>query len=381
MVNPGQVTLPPTRPLKRSSSTASLPTPPRTQHRRKIGRAKGGPKAKVVSDEDSDTGDGNVSTDEEDNGRRRKRRRISAIQEEAEEEAFWAGGQEISKSSRLESQTTMSEPEIGTTAHESDQDAGSTSDVPFLSRRRMKMATGSAPVSPPPSHRRKKPAKTVSLKLKAGPLFAVSEEDPVKPATSENVSPATVASTPPRTPKSQVSKGAGISPILLRDSPNNPFLSSPESPSDAARSGRVIQGSTVDDERPTFTMVRGVRKEFPNPYYDHKNGRPKSPDPRSLLPPEHPDYTPDLRSRPRALWPSKKKASAPAEEPPTPTKSKAKADKVPTALLRTPPLTMKREAKAKTKTALVESDDEDDVLAEESIMPIRPLRLFGENKS
>ncbi|KAK7043693.1 hypothetical protein VNI00_008304 [Paramarasmius palmivorus] len=368
MQHSGEVALPPSRPLKRSSSSVSLPTPPRTQHRRRIRRLKA---PKVDSDEDGGISGGEGNTDEEENGRGRKRRRISAIQEQAEEEAFWAAD-----SHKSSIQETLSEPDIGATTYDSDVDTGNTSDVPFLSRRRVKMSTGSAPVSPPPSHRRKKPAKTVLLKGGMA-LVAVPEEEAAK--KTADGSPATIASTPPHTPKSQVGKGAGISPMLLRDSPSNPFLSSPESPSGVDRSSRVIQGSTIYDERPTITMVfRGVRKEFPNPHYDHKRGKPKSPDPRSQLPPEHPDYTPDLRSRPRALWPSKKRASATEEEPTTPTKPK---DRAATALLKTPPMTTKRTAKEKVKP-LVDSDDEDDGLDATAILPIRPMNLFGnKNKS
>lgn len=62
---------------------------------------------------------------------------------------------------------------------------------------------------------------------------------------------------------------------------------------------------------PFFTHRRGRRRVLPNPdYAPELDGLPRPPNPRSLLPPEHPDYEPDLRCPPKVLWPQAGKASA-----------------------------------------------------------------------
>jgi len=47
-----------------------------------------------------------------------------------------------------------------------------------------------------------------------------------------------------------------------------------------------------------------VRREYQNPLYNHKENRPLSPPPTSLLPIEHPDYSPDMTCRPTILFPN-----------------------------------------------------------------------------
>ncbi|KAL0565372.1 hypothetical protein V5O48_016650 [Marasmius crinis-equi] len=382
-----EMALPPARPLKRSASTASLPTPPRTTRRRRNAKSKR--VAPVSSDEDN-------SDIEEKRGRAVKRRKISGIKEDEDEEAFWADDGVEQASTKPKS--TMSEPEM-TLAGFDDSDTETTS---FLSRRQSKQSasasTGSAPVSPPPSYRRPRGAKVVNLKMtRQQVLKSVVEEreqEQKEDQEEKDASPGTIVSSPPTTPKTPKAQiRSGISPMmLLRDSPDNPFLSSPESPSGtgpstAAATDEQGKGSVLE-EKPFVQMVfRGVRKSYPNPYYDHKRGRPKSPNPNSLLPPEHPDYSPDLRGKAKMLWPSKKSKASP-EEPKTPTKKplskNAAAAVAAAAALKTPPLTRKR-VSGKTRN-LVESDDEDEDdghngLDEDDVLPVRPLRLFTEKSS
>ncbi|KAG7096456.1 hypothetical protein E1B28_003890 [Marasmius oreades] len=401
--------LPSVRPLKRSASTVSLPTPPRTQRRRRRNLRS---TKDVSTDEDGDTaGEGPggrvlFGSDKEavgENARSHKRRKLSHISEDDDQDAFWAGvGEQASVSkpevSKNSSSRSLSEPEMGTALADDNSD----SETSFLSRRRMKqsMTTGSAPVSPPPSYRRPRAAKVANIKTgRAGAIDALhtvaetEEEDlpssrpGAEAKRSANVSP--VALTPslpatpktPKTPKSQIR--SGISPMmLLRKSPDNPFLSSPESPSDSsAKAVRPTGKGGVYEEKPTIDLVfRGVRRAYPNPYYNHTLGRPHSPKRNSLLPPEHPDFSPDPCVQPRVLWPRKakmKKARTDEiEEPTTPTKAKGR--KV-TSLLKSPPMTVKRTAgkvaNAKSRS-LIDSDDEDQKLDPEAVFPVRPLRFF-----
>ena len=52
-----------------------------------------------------------------------------------------------------------------------------------------------------------------------------------------------------------------------------------------------------------LSFSRGVRRKYQNPLYNHKKDRPLSPLPTSLLPIEHPDYSPDMTCRPTILFP------------------------------------------------------------------------------
>ncbi|KAK0210505.1 hypothetical protein DFS33DRAFT_298191 [Desarmillaria ectypa] len=270
MLDSSPVALPPVpRPLKRSSSTASLPTPPRTQRKRRTARSK-------VSSDESD-GDNTADSGDE-VAWLNKKRRISNIQEEEEEDfddedIFWAGGKSIkaagsSSKTQSPSVTRRSESPVG-------------SPVPLLFRKRERAQSTSSLVSPPPSFRKAKPA-------------------PAKASIVRSASPSTTS--PPRTPKNIVQRP-------IRDSPNNPFLDTPGGIDDA--SDNEDDGASLAErpyeEKPTVTFVyRGVRKTFPNPYYDPVKKGPVSPTPNSLLPPEHIDFSPDLRCPPKVLFPKKK---------------------------------------------------------------------------
>ncbi|KAE9390122.1 hypothetical protein BT96DRAFT_353859 [Gymnopus androsaceus JB14] len=236
-----------------------------------------------------------------------------------DEEAFWMAGAEGKDSDTV------------------DTDSDSETTTSFLSRRVQKSSTmGSAPVSPPPSHRRPPGAKIVSAP--ALELLPVVEENPSPSETS-----------PPETPKRSRTNAA------MRDSPNNPFLASPLDLDDVDVLPRTPK--ETPKERPTITYVfRGVKKTYPNPYYDHENDRPRSPDPNSLLPIEHEDYVPDLRGAPRALWPKRRKGPAPLSTPQSPT----------------------RAHRRKATVQLVDSDDElDGKSDDDEEVSLRPVRLFG----
>lgn len=173
-----------------------------------------------------------------------KKLRLSRVEDQ---EAFWLG----KKSEKAASSSS---------SWSSDEEDG----VPAILQRRKDRDAASDYASPPPSNRK----------------------------VSRNV----------RTPHPKTS-------LPIRDSPNNPFLDSPPA---SGSGGSVAVESDEDDggdggdigTHPTITYVhRGVRRTFPNPYHDPTTGLPRPPNPNSLLPPEHPDYEPDLRCVRKVLFP------------------------------------------------------------------------------
>ncbi|KAF7374641.1 hypothetical protein MSAN_00349000 [Mycena sanguinolenta] len=220
---------PPPRPLKRSASVASLPTPPRTHHKRK----RGGSKHSRASDED-------LSATDEDNVEK-------LIKEAEDEESFWLATNAASSSTTVKNTSP-----------------------PLLYRRlqaqsqTQTQAIGVPPVSPPPSHR--KP-----------PRAAVVPRTPTPKSSTVS---------PPATP---------TRPLISRDSPNNPFLASPLGSQDEVFINESDSALSSQQEKPTMAFVfRGVRRSFPNPYY---NASGSGPNPKSQLPPEHPDFEPDERGK------------------------------------------------------------------------------------
>ena len=229
MLDSSPVALPPIpRPLKRSASTASLPTPPR--HRK---HARGRSRGSCDSSSDEDV----VLTGDE--------------------------------------------------------------ALPLLYRRRQAQVDV-APLSPPPSHRR--PAVTTP---KAFP--------------TRKPEPRIATDSPPVTPKTRSSAR-----LALRDSPDNPFLATPENhvedtPSPSNSSANPSPHGSLK-ERPTIAYVlyvfygscvsilifffysRGVRRECKNPLYNHAQGRPFSPPPESKLSIDHPDYSPAIHCTPKRLF-------------------------------------------------------------------------------
>ena len=254
MLDSSPVALPaPARPLKRSASLASLPTPPRT--RRRTGKKRG---RSLASDSECDSADG-VSTDscEEDareNGSERaggcKRRRTSDAVED--EDAFWLGEERLKRRGGAlrngSLKAVASEPEPETTHHHDQpllykrlqQRPGRTGAV---NREKAKTASESAtsvaPVSPPPSNR------------KATRVGRTLELDTA--ASSRTASASAVHSLPvtPRTKNKGKKRLQRVLELPERDSPDNPFL---DSPSDD-RKPRPPQTHTSLEEKPTITYV------------------------------------------------------------------------------------------------------------------------------
>ncbi|KAF7312464.1 hypothetical protein MIND_00260000 [Mycena indigotica] len=254
--------------LKRSVSVASsLPTPPRTVTKRKR-------RTRSLHSDD----EGLSSVDEASDEAPDINERLS--KEAEEEEAFW----------RSQTQP-KSEPVNGETEDQ---------DHPLVYRRLQQASSQTfiLPVSPPPSHRKPKPR--VKQKVRV---------------------PQPTSTSPPSTPPAKRRKLD-----LPRDEANNPFLATPL---DGELEVAPASAPSVIDEKPTMTFVyRGVKREFPNPYYD----KAKDENPNSLLPPEHPDFEPDERGVRKLLFKVKKHTvSTPKNGSPTRRAVEVARGKSPTA--------------------------------------------------
>ncbi|KAI5994975.1 hypothetical protein EDC04DRAFT_3076332, partial [Pisolithus marmoratus] len=293
------------RSLKRSASVASLPTPPRTRHKRSRGQTRS-PVSRHVGDE----GDSNSDTASSDNATRINRvkskssgdeasqplkvsvKRTSFVlsshdDEEDEEAAFWMGHK------RREGEQVKKASERGEPLEPSPR--------PALLRYNFK-----GPVSPPPSRRQPR----------VPPNRAVSIE-PSPPAPS----------TPPlrlllRAPflKTPTWKAKKTWPKKLptRDSPHNPFLNETsalgkkrpsewDSSDDEARLAVIPEPVCKEEpssissygEKPTITYVfRGQKATMANPMYRVSPAAEAA----SRLPIDHPDYEPLEVCPPRRLF-------------------------------------------------------------------------------
>ncbi|KAI0088446.1 hypothetical protein BDY19DRAFT_994334 [Irpex rosettiformis] len=335
--------------LKRSQSAASigsLPTPPRTRKRK---RSRSRHSRATDSGSEFDFQD---SDDEElERGRvvhgknavavehnKRKLLRLDAIAAELSgkdaEDAFWMGESTMTEieAFRLKRKTKLESVEKAIEPTVEDSPARHTRSQtrsPSSSPAQMLKRTRTGLLSPPKSHRRKSPRKP-----KLGALPVIAEEAPSTP--------------PPKTVLDGVKKRI----FPKRDSPNNPFLVSDDSPAGSQESRSSVSGVGTSTtrvpqtprkhvERPTLTYVfRGVRQEFENPLYDPRypetgvapSGGPGSP---SNLPPDHPDFSPKDYCPPRILFPEararRKRHGKVADDdnefglPETPTKGKGKA--------------------------------------------------------
>src|SRR6266545_801248 len=236
--------------LKRSASTASLPTPPRTYRKRARGMSKGS--------YDSNNGSDVLSpSDSEGVGVPDKKRRVDSG-DSGDEDNFWLNSNTKSSAATLSKLQT----------------------APWLYRKRNGQSSqvDSAPVSPPPSHRKSK------TRI-ATPKISSTPEEKGPPVTPS-----------PSTPRRYMTRSA------LRDSPDNPFLATPvkdkpSPPSDSADPSP----STPNYDKPYITYVlyvhlfhfflsfssflpsRGTRRTYQNPHYDHAQGRPLSPPAASEL--------------------------------------------------------------------------------------------------
>ncbi|KAF5324372.1 hypothetical protein D9619_011350 [Psilocybe cf. subviscida] len=275
MLDSSPVALPSRRPLKRSASTASLPTPPRTHRKHASGRSRGS----CDSDSDDRVMDSSDEEGEAINTRKKRRLDLTGADAAANEDAFWLGGTTSSAGLKQPVQDTPQVLEGPSTSKR---------DLPLLYKRKLAQQQQEqrtelvAPVSPPPSHRRV---------VKALPL----------------------PSTPPRT------RAAGKRAAVPCDSPENPFLDTPqgddeivESPPDS--SANPSPRTPDRAEKPIVYMVfRGMRKAYPNRLYDHKNNRPLLPPEQSKLDINDPEYEPSEFCTPKVLFPDarRKRRNAP----------------------------------------------------------------------
>lgn len=208
------------RTLKRSASVASLPTPPRTHHKR------------TRSNPDS-------SDDESTYHSRTKRVKYKSSAAEAEEEdAFWVGA------GRASSGTTATRKEPQPEKKEKEQLDSSPS--PAMLRYRVK-----APVSPPPSRRQ--------------PQVQPNRASSVEPREARRA-----PATPPRRlflrapsalPKTPTKKSKSNRIWPTRDSPNNPFLGEDASVPTKKRSS----GWESSDDEGEAVAAPIVRQETPTP--------------------------------------------------------------------------------------------------------------------
>ena len=244
--------------LKRTNSTASLPTPPRTRKRK---RSHSRHSRATDSDSEFDFQD---SDDEElERGRvelgknavaaehnKRKLLRLDAIAAELSgkdaEDAFWMGESTVTEieTARLKRKADTGSKEKATETNIQDSPARHTRSQtrsPSSSPAQLLKRTRTGLLSPPKSHRRKSPRKP-----KLGALPIIAEEAPSTP--------------PPKTILDGVKKKL----FPERDSPNNPFLVSDDSPAGSqesqssgagASTARVPQTPKKHVERPTLTYV------------------------------------------------------------------------------------------------------------------------------
>ena len=237
------------RPLKRTASTASLPpTPPRTYSRYSRGRSRGS----CDSSDESDAVLGSGGEEDElKTTRHKKQRTAKVVGGDGDEEAFWLGG-------ALEAEAEDTVPELGGGSSMEERTRGrdltrgssgsipaheDKSDIPLLYRkRRAQLAAAkarvqaqqasasssttldSAPVSPPPSHRKPMPAPAPMPVAVPAPAPTVAPA-PTTPPCSTVLDPSKlITPSPPVTPKTQTR----LRQRALLDSPDNPFLDTPE---------------------------------------------------------------------------------------------------------------------------------------------------------
>ncbi|KAI0305227.1 hypothetical protein B0F90DRAFT_1702637 [Multifurca ochricompacta] len=252
------VGLPDRKSLKRSASVASLPTPPRTV--RKRSRSRGS--AYHSSDDEADDALPVVSphvspsqsqhVPEEHDVSTHKRRRIDAVvaelNAEDREDTFWLSGAPVeAKPSRVLSP---------------------------VSKGKLPSSRRGAPTS----------ARRLS-QSRAVPASSL-------PSTWSLLSPPPTRPRPPVTPpRKRLAK-----PMPVRDSPNNPFLVEPSDSPASVPSSPVGPRTPVPDKETIHYVFRGKRLAFQNPHF----GVPRNS--RSMLQPEHPDFSPSEDCTPRRLF-------------------------------------------------------------------------------
>ncbi|KAF9652730.1 hypothetical protein BDM02DRAFT_3126180 [Thelephora ganbajun] len=270
------------RTLKRTSSNASLaslPTPPRTIHKRK----RSGSRASSIHDS-GDESDASVS---ERNAVGKRRKVVHAQGVEAkEEELFWSG---VTPPADKPSTSARPGPVTRSTTRSPEESPKIMTRTQYKESR---STTVTGLQSPPPS--RRQPARKVKKPVTPQPL--VAPRTPRTPRTPRAMT---------RSPGKAAGKGRSkaTKELPIRDSPNNPFLDG----EDGSKPLAPPRFKTPDpkapvvpvEERKTVTYVfRGHRQELLNPLFGYK------PSEQSKLPPEHPDFSPDFALPPKLLFPT-----------------------------------------------------------------------------
>ena len=245
MLDSSPVALPPIpRPLKRSASTASLPTPPRSYRKSARGKSRGS------CDSDSDESVA-LRSDDEPLGQRHKKRRIGG-EKQVDEDAFWLG---------TPAPTNL-------TPKTKDQPSKSIASTTTVG------STTSPPVTP----------KTRSSTRRA------LRDSPDNPFLD--------------TPKNHDDDTSSNNDSSANSSPHEPLQ---ERPTIAyvlyvfpPPSSLLIYLSVLIIF--FFFFSRGVRREIKNPLYNHAQDRPCSPPPESKLSIDHPDYSPSIHCIPKRLF-------------------------------------------------------------------------------
>lgn len=305
------------RPLKRSASLASLPTPPRTRHKRSRSKAVSATSRHASDDSGSaseledDLGggyaarftekhsksEGETGGDRDDHGLmgRKKRRTTDALpahdEEEDDENAFWTGRSGGAASGGRRKSSAVDDTE---------EDK---SPSPALLKYRVRV-----PVSPPPSRRAPQVHHRASSvqRSRSPPPAPLLPEPPVTP-------PRKLFIRAPLSPSN--TKAKKIWPT--RDSPDNPFLAGEgeeasgwESSDDELPVGEALEREStptpapVFEEKPTITYVfRGQKATFHNPQYHVAPEVLEA----SKLPMDHPDFEVAEACVPRRLFASKLK--------------------------------------------------------------------------
>lgn len=306
----------PSRPLKRSASLASLPTPPRTRHKRSRSKAVsatsrhasedsgsaseleddlGGSCAARIDERQRKSEDGTSGDNEGHALVGRKKRRTTDIlpardEDEDDENSFWTGRSGGAATHGGKKTSVVEDPE------------DERSPSPALLKYRVR-----EPVSPPPSRR------APQVQLRTSPVQHSRSPPPALFLPKPPV-------TPPRKPFLRAlpspsnSKAKKIWPT--RDSPDNPFLAGEgeasgwESSDDELPVGEAPERENtptpapVFEEKPTITYVfRGQKATFHNPQYH----LPPDVLEASKLPIDHPDFEVAEACAPRRLFANKLK--------------------------------------------------------------------------
>lgn len=192
------------RSLKRTSSNASLaslPTPPRTVHKRKRSRSRASSIHESGDESDAIASDGHAL------GKRRKVVHTREVVEAAEEELFWTG---VTPPANQPSTSARPGP-VTRSATRSPEESPKIMTRTQYKESRTRTVTGLQ--SPPPS--RRQPARRVKKPVTPQPL--VVPRTPRTPRTPRAAM---------RSPGKTVGKGKSkaVKEMPVRDSPHNPFL-------------------------------------------------------------------------------------------------------------------------------------------------------------